>query len=70
MHDMGVTHDDLEPRNIVVDSSGDLRLIDFELASVDHECSQSCDELLGLKMELAEGRTPSDTPVEARGVYT
>jgi serine/threonine protein kinase len=52
IHKMGVIHADLEPRNVVMDEIGNLRVIDFEMSSMDHRCSLPCDELLGLGMGM------------------
>ncbi|KAJ7718053.1 hypothetical protein B0H16DRAFT_1740220 [Mycena metata] len=50
LHNTGVQHNDLEPRNVTVSSSGPV-IIDFDRASLDHNCpGASCEELL----EVAE----------------
>jgi tRNA A-37 threonylcarbamoyl transferase component Bud32 len=38
LHNHGVLHDDFEPRNIVI-SGGKLRVIDFGMAELGHDCS-------------------------------
>lgn len=38
LHQHGVLHKDFEPRNVVV-SGGKLKVIDFGMAEVGHECS-------------------------------
>ncbi|KAK7013592.1 hypothetical protein R3P38DRAFT_3207003 [Favolaschia claudopus] len=60
LHKSGVQHNDFEPRNVTMSSSGPF-LIDFDHASLDHNCSgTSCLELLraaealGLDPPLAE----------------
>ncbi|KAJ6478508.1 hypothetical protein C8R47DRAFT_1322996 [Mycena vitilis] len=54
MHSAGVCHNDLVPRNIVQDAEGDLRIIDFHVADVDHICpgKEKCDELLVFSEKL------------------
>ncbi|KAJ6520904.1 hypothetical protein DFH09DRAFT_225521 [Mycena vulgaris] len=49
MHELGVTHGDVEPRNIVRRPSGELACVDFGRASQDHFCpGSSCVELQDL----------------------
>ncbi|KAJ7156863.1 hypothetical protein C8R43DRAFT_997459 [Mycena crocata] len=56
MHQAGVRHNDLEPRNIVQDADGELRIIDFHIAEIDHEgCSGMCDELVNFRQALKLG---------------
>ncbi|KAK0201157.1 hypothetical protein DFS33DRAFT_1111398 [Desarmillaria ectypa] len=43
LHSMGLHHHDLEPRNVVKDRNGTLRILDFELSSLDSSCP--CGEL-------------------------
>ncbi|KAJ7468472.1 hypothetical protein FB451DRAFT_373959, partial [Mycena latifolia] len=46
IHGSGIVHHDLEPRNLVVSSSGEVRVIDFAFARAGHVCQQiSCTEL-------------------------
>ncbi|KAJ7626282.1 hypothetical protein DFH06DRAFT_1443898 [Mycena polygramma] len=54
MHSIGVNHNDLVPRNIVQDAEGNLRIIDFHVADVDHIClgKERCDELLEFSGKL------------------
>ncbi|KAJ6581038.1 hypothetical protein B0H19DRAFT_1113373 [Mycena capillaripes] len=54
MHSAGVLHDDLVPRNVVEDSEGELRIIDFHIAKTHHRCSgkEKCGELLELSEAL------------------
>ncbi|KAJ6466658.1 hypothetical protein C8R47DRAFT_1234534 [Mycena vitilis] len=54
MHTAGVYHDDLVPRNIVQDSKGELRIIDFHIAKMRHRChgKEKCNELLKLSNAL------------------
>jgi tRNA A-37 threonylcarbamoyl transferase component Bud32 len=45
LHKSGVQHNDLEPRNVTQSSSGPL-IIDFDRASLDHNCPGAlCKEL-------------------------
>ncbi len=43
LHSVGLHHHDLEPRNVAKDGNGMLRILDFELSSLDE--SYSCGEL-------------------------
>ncbi|KAJ6493709.1 hypothetical protein C8R47DRAFT_1070209 [Mycena vitilis] len=54
MHSVGVRHNDLAPRNIVQDSEGKLRIIDFHIADIDHVClgKEKCKELMKLREKL------------------
>jgi tRNA A-37 threonylcarbamoyl transferase component Bud32 len=54
MHSVGVRHNDLVPRNVVQDSDGELRIIDFHVAKMRHRCSgkDKCKELLELSDAL------------------
>ncbi|KAJ7682458.1 hypothetical protein DFH06DRAFT_1119702 [Mycena polygramma] len=54
MHAAGVCHDDLVPRNVVQDSEGELRIIDFHVAKMRHRChgKEKCKELLNLSDAL------------------
>ncbi|KAJ7241930.1 hypothetical protein B0H12DRAFT_1133067 [Mycena haematopus] len=54
MHSAGVRHDDLEPRNVVQDSEGDLKIIDFHVAEMNHRCrgKETCKELKTFKEAL------------------
>ncbi|KAJ7493314.1 hypothetical protein B0H11DRAFT_1911228 [Mycena galericulata] len=47
MHSVGVIHNDLVPRNVVQDSDGELRIIDFHVANLNHRCAgkEECEEL-------------------------
>jgi tRNA A-37 threonylcarbamoyl transferase component Bud32 len=50
LHEHGVLHNDLEPRNVVI-ADGELRLIDFGLSELGHCCSgpSHCLSLLQLQ---------------------
>ncbi|KAJ6515571.1 hypothetical protein C8R45DRAFT_956947 [Mycena sanguinolenta] len=54
MHSAGVVHGDLEPRNVVEDSEGELKVIDFHVAGMNHRCrgEETCTELKKLKNAL------------------
>ncbi|KAJ7241960.1 hypothetical protein B0H12DRAFT_1236908 [Mycena haematopus] len=54
MHSAGVRHNDLEPRNVVQDSEGDLKIIDFHVAEINHRCrgEEKCKELKKFKHAL------------------
>ncbi|KAJ6459533.1 hypothetical protein C8R45DRAFT_1109404 [Mycena sanguinolenta] len=52
VHNAGVQHNDLEPRNVTMSSSGPL-IIDFDCASLNHKCpGASCQELLEVARSL------------------
>jgi serine/threonine protein kinase len=52
LHKTGVQHNDLEPRNVTKSSSGPF-IIDFDRASLDHNCpGASCKELLQVAQAL------------------
>jgi tRNA A-37 threonylcarbamoyl transferase component Bud32 len=50
LHDHGVIHNDFEPRNVVI-SGGKLRVIDFGMAELGHDCNgpSHCISLLELQ---------------------
>ncbi|KAJ7190524.1 hypothetical protein GGX14DRAFT_382088 [Mycena pura] len=49
LHQSGIQHNDLEPRNVTRSESSGPVIIDFDHASLDHTCTgASCDELLQL----------------------
>ncbi|KAF7356987.1 Kinase-like protein [Mycena venus] len=54
MHSVGVRHNDLVPRNVVQDSEGNLKIIDFHIAEMGHRCRgrQECKELAKLSKAL------------------
>ncbi|KAF8213849.1 hypothetical protein K438DRAFT_1802366 [Mycena galopus ATCC 62051] len=54
MHSAGVRHHDLEQRNVVQDSDGDLRIIDFHIAEMGYRCRgrDKCKELSKLRDAL------------------
>ncbi|KAK7012520.1 hypothetical protein R3P38DRAFT_2550136 [Favolaschia claudopus] len=53
IHAAGVVHSDVAPRNVVRGPQGALSVIDFESASVGHQCSgDDCEELKYLHEEL------------------
>jgi len=47
LHRRGVVHQDLKPKNVLVEESGQLRLIDFGLARLRHAWAESPDETSG-----------------------
>ena len=52
IHRRNVCHQDLEPRNIVMSMSGQLRVVDFELSDRFHKCvPQDCHKLQDLVWE-------------------
>ncbi|EJD05076.1 kinase-like protein [Fomitiporia mediterranea MF3/22] len=53
LHKLGVYHGDLEPRNIVRDSNGSFKIIDFTSSTL-HNCSQrnGCTELARVRRQL------------------
>lgn len=54
---MGINHGDIAGRNITRRSSGDLCVIDFGAAHLDHECpGLKCEELIRLKHRLDAGK--------------
>ncbi|KAJ7173665.1 hypothetical protein C8R46DRAFT_1083583 [Mycena filopes] len=54
MHSAGIYHNDLVPRNIVQDSEGELRIIDFHIADLNHRCrgEDKCEELVAFRAAL------------------
>lgn len=47
IHQMGVKHNDLEPRNVVISQSSGPTIIDFDNASVHPSCmGRTCSELV------------------------
>ncbi|KAL6304630.1 hypothetical protein BKA93DRAFT_928252 [Sparassis latifolia] len=53
LHNANVFHDDLEPRNVLIDDQGGVHIIDLETAWIGHKCSgPSCSELQGLQDDL------------------
>ncbi|KAJ7777363.1 hypothetical protein B0H16DRAFT_1505237 [Mycena metata] len=48
MHSVGIRHNDLVPRNIIQDPEGELTIIDFHIADLNHHCrgKDKCRELL------------------------
>lgn len=42
LHERGVLHNDLEPRN-VLNASGQLKVIDFGISELGHSCSGASD---------------------------
>lgn len=54
MHQRGICHHDLEPRNIMVSPSGKVSVIDFEFSTKDHACHQAtCHEIIDLTERLS-----------------
>ncbi len=44
LHDVGISHRDVEPRNILLTPSGEVKVIDFHVAS-EHKCpGDECDD--------------------------
>jgi serine/threonine protein kinase len=63
IHRRHVCHQDLEPRNVVMSASGQLRVVDFELSDRSHQCvPQDCEELQGLAWETKGGPLRDVTP--------
>ncbi|KAK0243776.1 hypothetical protein EDD85DRAFT_784324 [Armillaria nabsnona] len=57
LHSIGLHHHDLEPRNVAKDRDGVLRILDFELSSLDRSCPCGELERLGYAFdELMEWR--------------
>ncbi|KAJ7188665.1 hypothetical protein C8R46DRAFT_1055447, partial [Mycena filopes] len=54
MHSVGILHNDLAPRNVVQDSEGELKILDFHVASLQHRCPgvDKCEELVDFKQAL------------------
>ncbi|KAJ6515242.1 hypothetical protein C8R45DRAFT_955747 [Mycena sanguinolenta] len=53
IHNSGVVHRDMAPRNVVRGPTGALSVIDFELATVGHDCTGvDCGELRNLRAAL------------------
>ncbi|KAJ7189300.1 hypothetical protein GGX14DRAFT_485270 [Mycena pura] len=51
LHENGIQHNDLEPRNVTYSQTLGPVIIDFDRASLDHQCTgSSCAELLGLDL--------------------
>ncbi|KAK0459606.1 uncharacterized protein EV420DRAFT_1536803 [Desarmillaria tabescens] len=43
LHDAGISHNDVEPRNILLTPSGEVKVVDFHVAS-EHKCpADGCD---------------------------
>ena len=54
IHENGVYHNDLEPRNVLIDEGGQVHIIDFHISVTGHECylAMGCDELQRLARRL------------------
>ncbi|KAK7020958.1 hypothetical protein R3P38DRAFT_2534879, partial [Favolaschia claudopus] len=53
IHQAGIMHRDLAPRNIIRRARGSLCIIDFETASLNHKCpGETCSELSELHQAL------------------
>jgi serine/threonine protein kinase len=54
LHNAHVIHNDLEPRNVLVDKKGEVHLVDFHVSNIDHDCGGPgrCDELDNLAERL------------------
>ncbi|KAF7372396.1 RIO-like kinase [Mycena venus] len=54
LHEAGVLHNDLEPRNVVISKRSGPRIIDFDNATLNHTCGGiSCEELAELAHHLS-----------------
>ncbi|KAK7031586.1 hypothetical protein R3P38DRAFT_2522220 [Favolaschia claudopus] len=55
LHQAGIVHNDLEPCNVVQDSSGEVKIIDFDMAVDGHRCPgmSDCEELAKFAKALA-----------------
>jgi serine/threonine protein kinase len=54
LHEAGVLHNDLEPRNVVISERSGPRIIDFDNATLNHTCGGiSCEELAELARNLS-----------------
>ncbi|KAJ6608171.1 hypothetical protein B0H10DRAFT_2068840 [Mycena sp. CBHHK59/15] len=74
LHKSGVQHNDLEPRNVTLSSSGPL-IIDFDHASLDHHCpGASCQELQqvaqALDLDPAATETLAEDTAKPPSVYS
>ncbi|KAF7372411.1 Proteophosphoglycan ppg4 [Mycena venus] len=70
LHQTGIQHNDIEPRNVMLSPSSAPVIIDFDHASLDHICQgKSCTELLevaqrlGLNLADELGRSKPTTPI-------
>ncbi|KAJ7587609.1 hypothetical protein C8J56DRAFT_1026412 [Mycena floridula] len=65
IHDRGVIHGDLAPRNVMVTETGQVRVIDFDHAELDHQCPgvSACEELLDIANELGVEWEPAMGPL-------
>jgi Lipopolysaccharide kinase (Kdo/WaaP) family len=54
LHKIGVCHNDLEPRNVLIDRDGHAHIIDFHVSETSHKCNLpiGCDELQRLARRL------------------
>ncbi|KAJ7216902.1 hypothetical protein C8J57DRAFT_1732409 [Mycena rebaudengoi] len=73
LHQAGVVHNDLEPRNIVFSERLGPRIIDFDNATLGHTCTGlSCKELCDIShrlgLDLSESRTLEDRTLAASTV--
>jgi len=59
VHTVGIQHCDLEPRNVLRDEEGTVRLVDFAIAE-SHSClGEQCPELFHLRSDLGLAMTES-----------
>ncbi|KAE9399234.1 hypothetical protein BT96DRAFT_1019688, partial [Gymnopus androsaceus JB14] len=63
LHDLGILHKDIRPDNITVDNGGNVKIIDFEHATEDHQCDDKCWELDKLRRNL---RLPEPGPLSSK----
>jgi hypothetical protein len=61
IHRHGISHGDLEPRNVMLTVSGRIYLVDFGLSTV-HACTGNCEELDELRTQLNLHLHPSQHP--------
>ncbi|KAK7024127.1 hypothetical protein R3P38DRAFT_2531117 [Favolaschia claudopus] len=54
MHEAGITHNNLIPRNIVQHTDGELTIIDLHIAGANHQCTgqDRCSELVNFREQL------------------
>ncbi|KAF7292958.1 Kinase-like protein [Mycena indigotica] len=70
LHRAGVQHNDLEPRNVTMSSSGPV-IIDFDRASLNHNCPGAlCKELLQVAQALGLDPVVELTALDAKAVAT
>ncbi|KAJ3800752.1 hypothetical protein GGU11DRAFT_771926 [Lentinula aff. detonsa] len=54
LHELGIEHRDISPRNILMDQDENLRIIDFHISKLGHKCPGpvACGELKQLAEDL------------------